>query len=116
MTPRRGERNRHAPRAPSRNTNIHVTTTASSSACRIDHNSFTNSGLNIFIQVDGQGPCLIDHDTFTGGPASEMIHTTGANAGSNAAWGTLDWPAIGPDLETKNGQIPALIRYNAHSL
>jgi hypothetical protein len=66
--------------------NIHVTTTASSSACRIDNNTFTNSGLNIFVQVDGQGPCLIDHNTFTSGPASEMIHTTGANAGSNAGW------------------------------
>jgi hypothetical protein len=66
--------------------NIHVTTTPSSSACRVDHNTFTNSGLNIFVEVDGQGPCLVDHNTFTSGPASEMIHVLGANAGSNAGW------------------------------
>jgi hypothetical protein len=33
-----------------------------------------------------------------------------------AWWGSLDWPAIGPDLSTKNGSIPALVRYNAHTL
>ena len=32
-------------------------------------------------------------------------------------WGTtLPWPAFGPDLATKNGQTPALLRFNAHVL
>jgi hypothetical protein len=33
-----------------------------------------------------------------------------------AWWGALSWPPIGPDLSTKNGQIPAMVRYSAGTL
>ena len=79
------------------NTNIVVTTTESSSAGRVDHNTFTNSAVSIFIQIQGLGPFLFDHNTFSGGPASEEIHILGANPGDETGWTTSVTPG-GPNM------------------
>jgi hypothetical protein len=68
------------------NTDLNVTSNTSSSAYRIDHNTFTNSSQSVFLAVSGNGPGLIDHNTFTGGPASEDIHNLGMGAGNEAGW------------------------------
>jgi hypothetical protein len=67
-------------------TDVNVTSTTSTSAYRIDHNTFTNSAQSIFLAVSGNGPGLLDHNTFTGGGASEDIHNLGMGAGSEAGW------------------------------
>jgi hypothetical protein len=57
------------------------------STYRIDHNTFLNSALSVFVQVGGNGPGLLDHNTFTGGGASEEIHNFGAGSGNaQAGW------------------------------
>jgi hypothetical protein len=60
---------------------VSVSGSKTSAAYRIDHNTFTNSGQSVFINVSGNGTGLIDHNTFTSGGASEVIHN----------------PAMGPD-------------------
>ena len=63
-----------------------VSGSPTSSAFRVDHNTFINSAQSVFVEVSGNGPGLIDHNTFTGGGASEEIHNLGAGAESNAGW------------------------------
>jgi hypothetical protein len=68
------------------NTDINVTSTTSTSAYRIDHNTFTSNSGSVFVAVSGNGPGLIDHNSFKGGGASEDIHNLGMGAGNNAGW------------------------------
>jgi hypothetical protein len=65
---------------------IHVSGSSSSSAYRIDHNTFTNSAQSVFVVLDGNGPGLLDHNTFNGGAASEIIHNVALGASSNSGW------------------------------
>jgi IPT/TIG domain len=60
---------------------------------RIDDNTFTNSGLSVFLSIvtaTSSGPyvgtVLIDHNNFNGGPASEMIHNLAYGASNAAGW------------------------------
>lgn len=67
-------------------TDIFVDGTSVASAYRLDHNTFSNPALSVFINVAGNGPGLIDHNTFTGGSATEAIHVLGMGASSVAGW------------------------------
>lgn len=61
-----------------------------SSLFRIDHNTFTNGGQSVFIEIYGYGPSLVDHNTFTGGAASEEIHVRGSGNDSDATGWTIN--------------------------
>jgi len=79
----------------SSNGDVELDGPASGTGCtaRVDNNSFSNSGLSIFLAV--QENCsdttfphfLADHNSFTGSGASEMIHNLGCGAGNAAGWG-----------------------------
>ena len=82
------------------NTDIVVYTGAH--AGRIDHNTFTAAGTNIFIEVIGIGqPFLIDHNTlncgYQPGSACEAIHNEGATCCSESGW-TNDVTPGGPNM------------------
>jgi hypothetical protein len=56
----------------------------STSAFRVDHNTFTGGGT--MLQASGNAPGLIDNNKFTGNAAAEMIHNTGLGASDAAGW------------------------------
>jgi hypothetical protein len=66
---------------------------SNSGPVRIDDNTFTNSGLSVFLSIvtavsSGAyvGTVLIDHNTFNGGPGSETIHNLAYGATNAAGW------------------------------
>jgi hypothetical protein len=60
--------------------------TPTSAPFRIDHNTFVNSALSVFVGLQGNAPGLLDHNTFNGGGASEEIHNLGMGPSGNAGW------------------------------
>lgn len=87
--------------------NVDIWVLGGTSASRIDNNTFTAAGTNIFIEVydigsGGQSyPLLIDHNTFNcgyqSGSACEAIHNEGATCCSEVGWTNNVTPG-GPNM------------------
>lgn len=67
------------------------TGSSSSTAFRIDHNSFSGSGNCVLIEVDGNAPGVIDHCYCEGGDAAEMIHNSGMWDGAGSGYNRAGW-------------------------
>jgi hypothetical protein len=85
---------------PSTATNIVVN--ANTQCGRVDHNTFTATGTQVFIVVYAPSvPFLIDHNTlssgYSSGSASEDIHVYGYNAGVETGWTNNVTPG-GPNM------------------
>jgi hypothetical protein len=78
----------------SNNGDVEIDGPTSGSGCtaRVDHNTFTNSGLSKFIAVTYASgntvppEFVIDHNSFSGGAASEMIHNLAYGPGTTTGW------------------------------